>query len=95
MSSPLISPEPVAIPLSDVPEEFRLPDGIDRRIIKAGEVPVESSICLSSLSFCVSKCVDDAVTIEAWFPWDEGPPQGSHCYLTREAVESLTPTNPV
>ena len=77
--------------MCDVPEGFRLPDGIDRRVIKAGEVPVESSLCLSSLSFCVKKCVGDTVSIEAWLPWNEGPPEHVHCYLTREAVESLAP----
>jgi hypothetical protein len=68
----LITPESVAIPSCDLPEGFRLPEGIDRRIIKAGETPVESSLCLSLLTFCVSKGDDDTVTIEAWFPWAEG-----------------------
>ena len=92
MSFPLISPEPVAIPLCDVPEGFRLPEGSDRRIINAGEAPVELSLCLSSLSFCVRKCEADTVSIEAWFPWDKCPPEHAHCYLTREAVESLAQT---
>ena len=92
MSSPLISPEPVAIPLSDVPKEFRLPKGTDLRFIKAGESPVQLSLCLSSLSFCVRKCSGDSVSIEAWFPWDEGPPAHAHCYLTKEAMDALGET---
>ena len=75
--------------MNDVPEEFRLPEGTNRRVIKAGEVPVDFSSCLSSLTFCVQKCEGDAVTIEAWFPWDDNAPTGSHCYLTKEALEAL------
>jgi hypothetical protein len=89
LSASLISSEPVAIPLRDVPKEFRLPEGADRRVINAGEAPVEFSLCLSSLSFCIKKCDGDAVTIEAWLPWGEGPPEASHCYLTKEAIEAL------
>ena len=85
--SPLVSSQPVAIPSCDVPERFRLPDGEERVVIKPGKA--SCSLCVSSLSFCVERCGADAVTIEAWFPWDEAVPQTVHCYLTKEAVRAL------
>lgn len=90
MSTSLVSSQPVAIPSGEVPEGFRLLEGSDRRVIKAGEAPVPCSLCLSSLSFCVRKCGgEDAVSIEAWFPSAGTQPEGCRCFLTREAVEAL------
>lgn len=95
MSTSLVSSQPVAIPSDEVPEGFRLPEGSDRRVIKAGEASVACSLCLSSLSFCVRKCGGgDAVSIEAWFPWDGAQPEGCHCYLTRKALEALGEPRP-
>jgi hypothetical protein len=94
MSPPMLSSQPVVIPLSAVPSKCRPPEGGGRLTINASEAVSRRSAVLSLLWFCITSCEGNGVSIEAWVPWDgvtsHAPSQGPHSYLTSEALSLLS-----